>query len=118
MSGQYGVLSDGQDSGSDLGVSLMPNFERCRREHYLRMDEQVRLGEAQGPGDSLLPYHEVLFAEREFWESVERLDEIVIRVHATGVAIRRQIGRADSVECCYLNRRELHPSRPQLELLL
>jgi hypothetical protein len=68
----------------------MPNFERCRREHCLRMDERVGLGEAQGPVDSLLPYHEVLFANREFWERVERLDENVLRRHVTRVAIRRQ----------------------------
>jgi hypothetical protein len=54
------------------------------------MDERVGLGEAQGPVDSLLPYHEVLFANREFWERVERLDENVLRRHVTRVAIRRQ----------------------------
>jgi hypothetical protein len=65
------------------------------------MDERVLFVEAQGPGETLLPYQEVLFAKREFWESVERLDEIVVRVQATGVAIRGQYCRADSTECCY-----------------
>jgi hypothetical protein len=56
-------------------------------EHCLRMDERVRLSKAEGPGESLLPYQEVLLQKREFLESVERIVEIVVRVQATGVAI-------------------------------